>query len=99
MYSWENSCMDVYKQLEDNTNWKQCPTCNEFPRLWIFNNGSHARCRCNHKWDAAPAIAESIMSFYKRTGGTDYDRNKLRDDWNLYCETGIPQNKLEEGRW
>lgn len=99
-WRWEHAVGDWYKPLESVKGWKLCKECNEFPRVWIFDNGSHAKCCCGHKYDAAPARSESILSVLKRTGGiAEYSRDSLREAWNDFIVTGKPQNKLEEGKW
>lgn len=78
-----------------------CKKCNEFPRVWEFNNGSTARCCCpDGLYTESPARAESIGSVVKRTGGfAEYSRDGLRLAWNKFVETGQEQNKLIDGQW
>ncbi len=99
-WRWKFAVGDFYKPLESVKGWKICKGCKEFPRVWIFDNGSHAKCCCGDRYDAAPARSESILSVLNRTGGlAEYSRDSLREAWNTFVVTGEPQNKLEEGRW
>lgn len=94
---------DFYEPLESVKGWKKCKFCGEFPRIWIFDNGSYARCLCGYpeRYTAEhEARSESILSVLKRTGSVrEYTRDNLRLAWNKWVETGIRQNKLGEGQW
>lgn len=99
MYS--NRAGDWYEKVDtEAASWYRCKMCMLYPRTWIFNNGSFARCLCYNKYDKCPARSESILSVYKRTGLTaEYDRDNLRISWNMFALTGVEQNKLDEGTW
>lgn len=101
-YSWRAG--DYYKKVpvesEAGKHWCHCHTCGFQPRIWLFNNGSFARCICYTKYDPCPARSESILSVYKRTGLTaEYNPDNLRIAWNIFALTGEEQNKLNEGCW
>lgn len=100
MYSWELACIDAYKILSNYDGWLKCKSCNEYPRLWIFDNGQYARCRCNYKYDNADVRTESIMSYYRRTGKTDNPLAEisLKEAWNNYVTTG-KRKPLPLGHW
>lgn len=99
--SWRHAVIDAYEPLEDVTGWERCPRCGEHPRVWQFDNGSHASCKCGERYRPSLARAESILSFVRRNNGSclGYPDNELRDRWNEYARTGEPQNELPEGRW
>lgn len=101
-WKWDHAVIDAFKPLESIRGWKKCRGCGEFPRVWIFDNGSFATCCCNlDKFGQNEARSESIMSVHARNKGniSEYSRNNLRAAWNEYVLTGERQNKLEEGRW
>lgn len=98
MYSYR--AISDYVKVENPDEWLTCKGCGVKPRVWRFNNGSHATCLCFEKYDAHPARSESVMSVFKRTGLTaEYKPDNLRLAWNRYVETGEMQNKLSEGCW
>ena len=103
MFSWDVACIDAYKPIPYHKGWKKCPKCGEIPRLWIFDNGAFARCRCLMKYDPDPVRAESIMSYAKRHNGSIYGRvptqEMLRMKWNAWVSHGVKQDKLREGWW
>lgn len=101
MYSWEDATIDDYKPIPYHKGWKKCPKCKEIPRLWIFDNGKFAKCRCRHRFEGAPVRSESILSFVKRNKGSlhGYDNNILRIKWNVWVMMGFDQSKLPEGIW
>lgn len=103
MYSWKEACNDAYEPIKYHKGWKKCKVCNEIPRLWIFDNGSYANCRCYYRWSETPVQVESILSYVKRNNGYLGDfvksEERLRLAWNEFVKTGEFQNKLLEGRW
>lgn len=99
-FKWSQACCDAYQPLVSVKGWKRCKKCNEFPRVWEFDNGLHAKCCCGTLYGPSQARAESILSVYKRTYATqEYSRDSLRTAWNRFVETGIAQDTLPEGRW
>lgn len=97
---WQYRVIDAYKPLENTHTWLRCEVCGRHPRVWLFNNGRHAKCLCGDLYSAAPARVESVMSIYKRTGmTTEYRTDDLKGAWNKFVETGVEQNKLPEGLW
>lgn len=96
MYSYK--AISDYRKIDDVSEWLKCSVCGVHPRVWIFNNGSHATCLCFEMYGEHPARSESILSVHKRTGLTsEYNRDNLRVAWNKFVETGEMQNKLDEG--
>jgi hypothetical protein len=90
---WDSSVIEAFKVLDDDTEWLKCNDCGVKPRIWVYDNGSHASCVCKSKYDASPANSESIMSVLKRTMNiADYSRDNLRLAWNKYVETGEEQH-------
>ena len=88
IYTWEMATISDYKPLEDCEGWLKCPHCNEYPRVWVFDNGNFARCRCNYKYDRGGAAATSfIEAVYKRRMAYDEYKNLLRDAWNKHVKS------------
>ena len=82
-YSWELATISDYKPLEDPTGWLKCPSCNEYPRTWVFDNGNYARCRCAYMYERGGAAALSIIeAMHKRQIPYDEYKVLLRDAWN-----------------
>jgi hypothetical protein len=93
-------CGDWYDKVDEQDGWLKCGQCGVLPRTWCFNNGRYATCLCVDKYDEKPVRTESVLSIRKRTGLTvEFKPDNLRLRWNVYAETGIPQNKLPEGCW
>lgn len=68
--------------------WNECPRCNEKPRVWIFDNGAFAKCKCQDTYEESAAEGISIWQYHKAHNGdmTDWNHNDLRDNWNKYVE-------------
>lgn len=84
-----NHLPDFYLPLSahllDENEWHTCPLCMQKPRLWIFDNGEHAKCGCNSMYDQASASGQTIWEYYNKHNGdmTHWSHNDLRDKWNL----------------
>lgn len=80
--------IDDYIYPENLEEWKECPYCNAKPKIWIFDNGRYASCKChNSKYDCRTIQAESLNVYYFRNGSwKDFNSNELRDNWNKFCE-------------
>lgn len=79
---WSMSCGEWFEPLKSVKGWKKCKQCGMFPRVWIFDNGSYAKCHCFDLYDGG-VQSESINSIYKRTGSaSEYSRDNLRSAWN-----------------
>lgn len=80
---------DFYCPLSDHNlkedEWHTCPKCLKKPRLWIFDNGEHAKCGCNSTYDQASASGQTIWEYHNQHNGdmTHWSHNDLRDKWNL----------------
>ena len=84
---WAAACIEDYKPVPEDEDWRVCPKCGVKPRIWVFDNGRHAHCLCCTKYGPSAAEAESIGDVYRRTGKTaDYDPDALRNAWNARCE-------------
>lgn len=100
----EYNLIDAFKPLEEEdlipSMWKTCPTCQAKPRVWIFDNGRFAACKCFRKYEDETPRAESIMSYAKRHNGNvlEYDSDGLRKAWAKYIETGKIEY-LPQGQW
>lgn len=82
---------DWYDEPDNSEEWYECPHCNSKPRIWEFDNGRFAQCRCSvdySKYNKRTIVAESIGELLRRTGGdaTDYDECALQKAWNNYVE-------------
>lgn len=80
--------------------WLECPHCKEKPRLWIFDNGEYAKCKCQDTYDKAAASGISIWDYHKKHNGdmTEWNHDDLRDNWNAFVlsmtDTGLPDPLL-----
>ena len=97
------NCIDSYIYPENLKEWLPCPRCGLKPKIWIFDNGKHTACGCwNNMYDRFSISAESIGSFFKRTGGTyGYvagDRI-LKENWNAWCVSGEIKFQTGNGQW
>lgn len=72
-----------YEPLISVKGWNACPKCKEFPRTWVFDNGSFAKCRCFQMYDVG-VQSESISDVARRCGGSvrEYNPDGLRIAWN-----------------
>lgn len=71
-----------YTLPDDFYKYMYCEKCKERPLVWIFNNGSYAKCNCNE------LRSESIMSYINRNNGSALDYPNLYDIWNEFIESG-----------
>lgn len=103
MYAWNVAVTDAYEPIQYHKGWKKCLVCKEIPRIWIFDNGNFASCRCRYMYDPPQARAESIMSYVVRNNGSlvghEDSQESLRKVWNKYIETGEEQINLPDGQW
>jgi len=92
-YSWDAATISDYKPLTDTTGWDRCPSCKEYPRTWVFDNGNYAKCRCGHKYEGGVAAETVVSACGKR--GVDYSEYKgyLRAAWNARCISMIPPSE------
>lgn len=77
-----NMVMPKYNKV-----WLECPKCKALPKLWVFDNGSYASCKChNNTYQNMTVSSEDINSVLKRCNGSavEYDRDNLRKAWNNY---------------
>lgn len=98
--AWSYKAGNWYEKVNVDHEWIDCTRCGVKPRLWVFNNGSWAKCLCYDMYDAPPVRTESVLSVYTRTGLTaEYEPDNLRLTWNLFAKDSVDRNKLESGRW
>lgn len=89
----------------DTNDWLECPICHAKPKVWIFDNGRTASCKChNTTYDHFSIHAQSIMSHYKNDGNTaNYNPHELKENWNHWVKTGEilfqHAGKRTDGRW
>tara|TARA_R110000772_G_scaffold20466_5_gene56832 strand:+ start:3294 stop:3650 length:357 start_codon:yes stop_codon:yes gene_type:complete len=96
----EYDLIDSYKTLEEaydipypimgewhSDKWNTCPICEAKPKVWEFNNGRFACCKCNTRYGKNAASAIPIMEYVRNNNGSalDFPRLQLRDNWNKYC--------------
>lgn len=97
----EYDLIDSYKTLEDeydnkyptlteyhSDKWSICPKCESKPRVWEFDNGRSAACKCAKKYGKDNYVhAISIMEYYRKNNGSTigYPYLELRDNWNKRC--------------
>jgi len=101
-YGWDGyDLSDDYITLESvrykPREWSTCPKCNAKPKVWLFDNGKFAACKCFGFYDEK-VRAESVNSYAHRNAMKSYRHTNLRDNWNSYIEDG----KIVEykgGRW
>ena len=77
-----------YRAPENIDDWSPCPDCGARPHVWIFDNGSHAKCLCSHRWEPAAVSTEPAMHYARRNGGSleGYDRDGLRRRWGKHVD-------------
>jgi hypothetical protein len=91
--------IEAYKPLASVKGWKKCKYCKCFPRVWEFNNGSFAGCKCNKKYTDSKVRSESILSYITRNNGSalNYPHDGLRKAWNHFIITNeiinLPKNQ------
>ena len=100
------NCIDAYKIPRNFYEWNFCPNCGLRPLTWEFNNGSSTGCGCgSNRYNHFSIVTESIMSHIHRNDGSalHYNGDKLRDNWNHWCETSEELETFEglkkEGKW
>lgn len=85
--------IDAYKPLDkcrfvkNKDDWEVCPDCGEKPRVWIFDNGEYADCKCCkdlYEHGASSVSVESICEHMRKNNGStlNYDGDLLRKEWN-----------------
>lgn len=72
--------------------WLPCPECGTTPKVWIYDNGRHACCRCCRKYSryerakevSLPGIAQFVemSGTFEGFGGEE----ELRNAWNKLIE-------------
>lgn len=95
-YPWEFAAISAFKPLESTEGWLKCPKCNEHPRVWVFDNGNYARCRCAYMYDSGGAEALSIIeAVLKRRMPYDEYVVLLRDAWNEHLRAlPLPEQEV-----
>tara|TARA_R110000772_G_scaffold262964_1_gene382451 strand:+ start:2654 stop:3013 length:360 start_codon:yes stop_codon:yes gene_type:complete len=96
----EYDLIDSYKTLEEaydthtwnsechSDKWDTCPRCEAKPRVWLFDNGRFAACKCSTKYDTKCNVhAISIGQYIRQNNGSmvGYPETELRDNWNQHC--------------
>ena len=93
---WRNSVCDFFIEPDNVGQWSVCPECGTTPRIWVFDNGRHAKCWCSEPYGKSRVEAEPIMDVLNRTGGVvEYDRDELRAKWNTLCALSSRLEELE----
>ena len=96
----EYTLINSYKTLEElydipfpimtewhSDKWENCPNCDAKPKVWEFNNGRYAACKCNSRYDKKDISATSIGDHIIKNNGSaaGYQQLELRDNWNQHC--------------
>jgi len=83
-WRWMHATIDSYKPIgETDKEWLACPLCGVRPRVWLFNNGEHAKCCCGDIYDGAEARCDGALETFHKTGRHDqHDFDALRRAWN-----------------
>ena len=84
-WKWQYACGDFYEPLASVKGWKKCRQCGEFPRVWIFDNGNHAKCCCAEMYGPHSASAPSIVERMNTSRGSMAGPTSLeilREAWN-----------------
>lgn len=99
-------CISAYQIPDKIDEWLECPNCGLKPLVWEYNNGRSTGCGCGkNEYEHFSINSESIMSCVTRHGGsvTEYNTNKLKENWNHWVETGEEletyKSLRELGRW
>lgn len=90
--------IDSYVELPNETKhlWNICPSCLALPRIWEFDNGRSAACKCNSKYDNKKIYAISIGEYYRKHNTLNgFPDNQLRENWNKHTEKIKTFLKLE----
>lgn len=88
----EYDLIDAYVILEeegfDSSTWNSCPVCKAKPKVWIFDNGRFADCKCGKKYSKRSVKAISIGEYVRNNNGSmaRYPDDELRINWNRRCE-------------
>lgn len=91
IYDWKNAVIEAYKPLESSDGWLPCPNCREVPRVWVFDNGNHAKCRCGYKYEGGVSAESIIDAVHERKVPYDEWKDYLRISWNARC---LPNAKI-----
>ena len=96
----EYDLIDSFKTLEEtydipypsmkewhSDKWETCPICDAKPKVWEFDNGRFASCKCNTRYGKNAASAISICEYIRQNNGSalGYPQLQLRDNWNQHC--------------
>jgi hypothetical protein len=82
---------DSYKDMSEEQfvipeDWHDCPVCFVKPRLWIFDNGCFAKCKCDEMYGKSSASGIAIRQWMDNHNGSmagyDSAHPDLRDNWN-----------------
>jgi len=96
----EYDLINSYKTLEeegfDPNQWDTCPKCDAKPKVWIFDNGSFADCKCGKKYTDSSVSAIAVMTYYRLHNTlAGYPDNELRDNWNKRVYELSESNRID----
>ena len=77
---------DIYKPLESTEGWLKCHVCGEYPKVWIFDNGNFAKCRCMGQYEKV-FTTSIIECYFRQNKSYDGYKHLLRDAWNARCNS------------
>jgi hypothetical protein len=83
------SIFEKYPMLDycNPENWTDCPECESKPKIWSFNNGNYACCKCYSKYGNHDVEAINILEYLNQNDGSaeGYQDDQLMKNWNKRC--------------
>lgn len=79
--------IDSYVPISKNIeSWNSCPRCHSHPKIWEFDNGRFAGCKCYKMYEGC-IRGISVGEYYRQHNTlAGFPDNDLRDNWNERCE-------------
>ena len=68
--------------------WLSCPKCKALPKLWLFDNGRYAACKCHfNTYKHFDINCIGVSEYARGNNGSlvGYNDDELRTSWNNYC--------------
>ena len=94
---WRSAAISSYLPVPDGEDWHTCPVCLAKPRIWVFDNGRHAKCLCSLVLGPPRVSAISIVEARCCPDWPNsYDRDRLRQAWNEAVPEVVPKAELVE---
>jgi hypothetical protein len=84
----EYNLIDAYQTLEaankNPAEWRTCPVCHAKPKVWIFNNGRSAACKCFAKYEKKIEAISLGGYFMQHKSFNGYPEELLKENWNKH---------------